>query len=648
MYTRIALDNLKTYGEIYNFDITNDDVTHLKEIINIYNGQLYCRYNYRYLSSGKLLSVSFQPMPKNSDSYPIDVEIDGDATKRKATSSFTVGNITVAKATLQDLNIIQQTMPMMHGIRDKELQFADIKAYANRLANLFKQGGVYDLSLQHIKALYTLFGKTDQEYHSHWDKFVDGKAKAEYETIPGFIQHIVDVLQLSNDVRLAFYTKQYGNAYRHGNPYLSFKMYTTTPDDACYNYTDPNVFFSHMSSTTALPQIMYPDANYTLPKIIEMIDEHRQGTKFLVLERAILEQLERTWVRKKLVQAAEQEAVRKLEQKIGARIEGLIKGEQFTFNDITFTKDMMRYEEQILQFSELNVHQFLTKHVGAFNETSLNFDTILDRWVNAIIAKQKGNGIIGQIPIKLHVKSSRIYVNDIRINKVELPIVLRQALIYDDLDEYNAYCTSISQCSLKVHEALANGVIIAARDPVYDKQITLKLVLTREKNRNYIVSGDKRWKLSDTNAILNLSKAYAMEHVINVLLSDAVYGLTGTDIRIIFESGSKLLLEQVNLEKALLQTAITQLNITEQNNILCANGKNISGYIVPGKLRQYIVEKNTCRVFEHPTGRYLCMVDKGHQKSTLSTLVNRFYALSNDSKLSKEIVTLNENTQTRE
>ena len=73
----------------------------------------------------------------------------------------------------------------------------------------------------------------------------------------------------------------------------------------------------------------------------------------------------------------------------------------------------------------------------------------------------------------------------------------------------------------------------------------------------------------------------------------------------------------------------------------CTNGKVLSGYLVHGKLRDYIVEESKCMVFEHPTGRYLCMVDKGQNEHTnVSRLVNRFFALSNDSKLATEITTL--------
>jgi hypothetical protein len=71
------------------------------------------------------------------------------------------------------------------------------------------------------------------------------------------------------------------------------------------------------------------------------------------------------------------------------------------------------------------------------------------------------------------------------------------------------------------------------------------------------------------------------------------------------------------------------------------NGKQLSGYLVKGGIRNYIVEKKQLLVYEYPSGRYICMVDKGQNEHTnTARLVNRFYALSNDSKLAKEISTL--------
>ena len=72
------------------------------------------------------------------------------------------------------------------------------------------------------------------------------------------------------------------------------------------------------------------------------------------------------------------------------------------------------------------------------------------------------------------------------------------------------------------------------------------------------------------------------------------------------------------------------------------NGKLLQGYLVKGALRNYVVEKKNLLVFEHPTGRYICMIDRGTntEHTNIVRLVNRFYALSNDSKLAKEISTL--------
>ena len=76
-------------------------------------------------------------------------------------------------------------------------------------------------------------------------------------------------------------------------------------------------------------------------------------------------------------------------------------------------------------------------------------------------------------------------------------------------------------------------------------------------------------------------------------------------------------------------------------------GSTIPGYVVNGNIRSYFVEAdldniNRCRVYSYPDMRYICIVDKTpDQQEGVDAIVNRLYALKNDSMLATQISTLN-------
>ena len=97
--------------------------------------------------------------------------------------------------------------------------------------------------------------------------------------------------------------------------------------------------------------------------------------------------------------------------------------------------------------------------------------------------------------------------------------------------------------------------------------------------------------------------------------------------------------------KELLEKAMKTLGVKE------IEVDNKKGYLVEGQLSSYFVAKEsdgnhrnttTGKVYKYPSMAYVCMVEKtGVKRVGNDLLVNRFYALANDSVLIKEISTLN-------
>jgi hypothetical protein len=83
------------------------------------------------------------------------------------------------------------------------------------------------------------------------------------------------------------------------------------------------------------------------------------------------------------------------------------------------------------------------------------------------------------------------------------------------------------------------------------------------------------------------------------------------------------------------------LKLEKQINIQMEQINVKEGYIITGKLRQYVVANTErCEVYEYPSGRYICIVDKSTAQAGKDKLINRLYALTNDQALAKDIHTL--------
>ena len=77
------------------------------------------------------------------------------------------------------------------------------------------------------------------------------------------------------------------------------------------------------------------------------------------------------------------------------------------------------------------------------------------------------------------------------------------------------------------------------------------------------------------------------------------------------------------------------------------NGEIKHGYLINGKMRKYLleidnndIENGRHGVYEYPTGKYFCIVDKSTSQVGMDRIVNRIFALHNDSLLASQITTL--------
>ena len=114
------------------------------------------------------------------------------------------------------------------------------------------------------------------------------------------------------------------------------------------------------------------------------------------------------------------------------------------------------------------------------------------------------------------------------------------------------------------------------------------------------------------------------------------------------------------LQKDFRDTSVIKITDIDEFQDLLANINNyfskteveiddsyIQGYVIRGQVRTYFLAVNLdhgnsyCRVYSYPDMQYLCVVDKGVDQSiNIDKIVQRIYALHNDSLVAEEVSTL--------
>ena len=249
---------------------------------------------------------------------------------------------------------------------------------------------------------------------------------------------------------------------------------------------------------------------------------------------------------------------------------------------------------------------------------------------------------------KLGITSKRYYVNNHRINVAEIHQCIERAICYETQEDFNHFLASVSSCSLKMHRYLQLGIDVRVRDQFDNTQVVVKFPLERMKNLNYLVINDEEYKVRKTDKLIRLENADDMMEVINVLLSgEVVDGVQASDIRDIIESGKQAYIDAVEKSKELLKLAEDTLEIKEQH-IELKDGTTFNGYIIEGDYRSYAINAHDERhsVYDIDTAQYICIVDKTNTAQVgKDRLVNRLFALRNDSLVATKITTLKRRSQ---
>jgi hypothetical protein len=650
MYRRgsLSLDRLLIYSDIYSLGLNQSDVDHLDVVFKAYHGVANFVYIYKPATPGYDLVLAID----DRNDPQVDIIQHAYAMDTAGYPAIHMQNIYLKfLPQIADLKLLKAAARFIPQgeFEDKNIVFGSMDEISKQIMNVELPRYVPDynhpLDYPTIELLYMACGQPAPFLSI---------LKKDYADTPEYVHHIVAVLTLpKDDTRIAFYvtkTRAYSGTFD-----LPLNFYTTKVGDPTYNWTDPDRYFSHLYKDTGRPTVFYTDANAVFPKQKDVIDSQRKGNNVITIDNATLDIIIKRWTRKQQDIENEKTAVKALERKIKDRITELDAGKEFSYNDVTFRKNEFEYEGQVISCNNIEMKDILGKFSGHYSEDHLNFDRVLDAWLHTlydnISAKpQIVKGNIGDVAFEVSCKprtakngiKAFIYrVNGHRINRDEVIQVLGRAICFPDTSFFDEFCDTVASCSLRYHKYLAGGILIKTHDEIFNQTIEFKIGLERVKNKNYIAMNGKRFKVADTNKLLSLLNSKGMVRVIDILLDPKIAGMDKDDIKLLLTTGRQALIDQRAKEDELLRSTMDLFGIEVIEDFTAQNGKTLDGYLVKGGIRNYVIEQEKLLVYEYPTGRYICMVDKGQNEHTNTTrLVNRFYALSNDSKLAKEISTL--------
>ena len=242
------------------------------------------------------------------------------------------------------------------------------------------------------------------------------------------------------------------------------------------------------------------------------------------------------------------------------------------------------------------------------------------------------------------VKSTLLYINNYKITKNDIYYCIHSAISYNNTEEYNKFLESISYTSLKVHKLVQQGLIIDFFDTLTNDYVYLLIPVKRVKNRNYLIINDKSRRIKDTNAILRLSKSNSIEQIFNTLINpDKVENIKYNDIIGILQKAKTAYNNKKQTSEQMLKDTLKALNIELKQTVVIDTGQTLEQvYEVKGNLRTYYIEKSEpFKIISKEDGKYICMLDKSPFVAPEVKLINRLYALKNDSVIARSVATLN-------
>jgi len=655
----MKIDELKIKNKVYNFGLSDTDIKELEEALIESKGE----FGVKYLKKTRKYAFGV----KWDDYYNKGDIVLNLAENVKVLPTILISDwkllFTPTKEEIKNIQII-----IDHNKRHRRSYYDDEEEKTNHTANHINDIKVQlktylynklkasksdrrefnELSRDYVRALFWLFDQTEETGNA----FI----RSDNE---GGLRQILHIFEEDN--------KRLSLAFGHySNSEFSLKMFQ--PDDEEYNYIDKGRwFFGKM--------YIWDDLN---KEELEEAFLQKCGSKY---KFSVVKANEYNLVKRKFrlkIQKEKEESDLKnlMREEAEKRLDDINDDTKIVVNGILFKKSGIYYDGQEItgEFGYTdrgyrpinNWAGFYKDKLNYFrNPDNLNFNTIYEQ-VCDILQEREFDGVLGDIKVKIKKVEkeningdilTRWFVNDIRINKDEVVEVIKRAICFDNESDFTALLTKVSKCNLKFHDIINNGLRMKFKDTTlnfgshghrFGDNKFLKLIIVRHGNRNFIKVNEREYPIKNTGKLLTRSTLNTRQRetpYFNELMSffREDYNLSDDELIDLFSEGIREYEEAEEKSEQFLKETLELFKVSEIDK----DGK--SGYLVKGSSGNQYMLTHDLQIFAYPQMRYICVVDKDLGDGFKNDkIVNRIYALANDSRTAKHIYTLKPEEATAE
>lgn len=380
--------------------------------------------------------------------------------------------------------------------------------------------------------------------------------------------------------------------------------------------------------------------------------------EFMLVDKDLYERTKKRHKLKTQKEKEEEELSQSIDTAFVKRLKNLEK-EPIEINGITFKHNGIFYEGQEISgtFGETDktkeygtpLMKDFKDFIGKADIQKGDFNTLYESFVEEL-EEREFDGILGQITVRVMKETtvntkgtnvSRYHINGIRINKDEIVEMLKRAICFDNVDDYNDLLEKVCKCNLKFHDILSGGLDIEFED---DHTIGgtghLKLKIVRKQSHNYLVLGKEEYKIKNTNRLISKRKEKErrrgrpqFEELVGMFKD--LFEFDQKQLIVLFKDGMKEYKEAVKKSEQFLAETLKLFKVSK------AEKDGESGYLIKGTSGKRYLLTDKLKIFDYDTMKYICIVDKDLKGGFKNDkIVSRIYALANDSRVAKHIYTL--------
>ncbi len=389
--------------------------------------------------------------------------------------------------------------------------------------------------------------------------------------------------------------------------------------------------------------------------LMSRFNEHQ-----IILTKSVYER-EKDALRIKIITAKRKEMEEKSKEKLTKSIIKQFKNGKVCRQGVTITPNSISHNGLMIKGDK--VGEFIEAHELPILDT-LNFQNILIAYVDFVLEREsewnstlitikmtgKRNFRIGNVDIKAEKIGNNFFVNGVKIRSDEIHQVIVSALNFSDKNEYQNWLKEVGRVSLRLKNALRNGitfkfVIDKTDDNCLINQsatFSFNLPLKRSEGKTYVSINGNDHKVRDINALFSLKADTTNYHSNNSLLQRAIKlmfrGITDLNPSDVAEIIKNAQIEYSNRIKRSVEFV--------ENAVRLSSAKKISGgWVVTGDSgTEYFVGKNL-EVNTLKNGekhQYLCLldtdeIDREDEAQVNDAIAKRILALRHDKTTAKDI-----------